>query len=778
MKKRNLFVFLLAIILTITISGCSIGSIGFVGDKSNYSVNNSMSNGIATSLSSINKTPITSETLDREDDSDTILTKNRQSVVEIYTVFDGGAGGASGVIIGHYPYAEAKLSGEIGIAYVLTCHHVIESAYYANVRDIYGNVMPAGLIGSNPSGDTAVLWMEVKQVPSVAKFASSSEVQVGETVYAIGNPTSMLGGTVTRGIISALSRELLIGNQYIELLQIDAAINGGSSGGGLFTEDGYLIGMTNSGYEGKDGLGFAVPSDSILSDVNNLISTYNDAEYGTYGYIPNKASVGVSLGVGSKEGVIIGLTDTGSWKNSGVEVGDKIVSATFGEEVYTFVSSSEFLQYLGTKNLNVGDTYVLTVIRAGETIDVTVTVKQLIYIPPVLPMESQVLETGESVSVENVSQEPFVCPFLDSFSAPDLEVVLAKTMYIGQIKNDIDKTNISNFDLVREDDSNSILTQNRKSVVEVYSTYSEISGGAGSGVIIDFKPFSDKDGGIAYVVTNHHVIDGAYYVNIKDMFGEKLYPAALIGSNEYSDIAVMYAELDYTPSVAKFCDSSKIQVGNEVYAIGNPMGTLGGTVSKGIVSALNRMSIMDGFAMELMQVDSALNNGSSGGGIFTEEGLLVAIANSGIPSQDGLGFAIPANDVLYVVNSLISTYNDEVYHNYGYVKDSINLGISVGNYGNQVWPNGANKNHQIVQITEARVNGAFAKAGIRAGDLIYSIKYKGENVVIQNAGYLLMNLYLLNLTAGDTLTVEVCRNSSILTIEVLLEQYIYVPPIN
>ena len=128
MKKRNWILSLLAIILSFTIMGCGGGEIGFIGDKSNYS-QGGLSNGIATSLSSINKTPITSETINREDDSDSTLTQNRKSVVEVYTISSEGTNGASGVIVGYYPYAQPKLSGEVGVAYVVTCHHVIEDAY-------------------------------------------------------------------------------------------------------------------------------------------------------------------------------------------------------------------------------------------------------------------------------------------------------------------------------------------------------------------------------------------------------------------------------------------------------------------------------------------------------------------------------------------------------------------------------------------------------------------------------------------------------------------------
>lgn len=781
-KKRFLaIIFAIVLSLSITVVGCAGGgNIGLIGNNSNYSQDSNMSGGIATSLESIDRTPIGTENLDREDDSTSILTQNRQSVVEIYSIISStSAGGASGVIVGYSAYSEADSDGNIGVAYVLTCHHVIESAVYVNVRDINGEIYPAGLIGSNPGGDSALLWIKVKSKPSVAKIASSADLQVGETVYAIGNPTSMLGGTVTKGIVSALSREILLNNQYIELLQIDAAINGGSSGGGLFTEDGYLVGMTNSGYEGKDGLGFAVPSDSFISDINNFIFTYKDSTYNTYGYIPGVASVGVSIGVGYDingnyvDGKVMALTDTGSWKNSGVQIGDKLVSVIINGNSHTYSSASAILQFIGAQDLTVGDTYTLNVLRDNQELSLTITVKQLIYFPPTITptdTSSQSSSSSSSVSNSNSQNSSGAEPFAEQLT---LQQIFEVNMYFGQELTGYVPRQITLYELVRLDDSNSPLTQNRKSVVEIYTRTSSVSGGAGSGVIIGFDKFEDKDGGIAYVVTNHHVIDGAYYANVKDMFGEKLYPAGLVGSDEYADIAVLYTELDYTPSVAKFCNSDKILVGESVYAIGNPLGTLGGSVSKGIVSALQRVCVMDGFAMELLQVDSALNNGSSGGGIFTEEGYLVAIANSGYPNYDGLGFAIPSNNALKAVNSIIATYKDNVYNSYGYVKGSVNLGVSFNNY---VLTSGENQGKQVVYVNYVSSSGAFAKAGITTGDCIYSISYKGKSIPITDASNLYKELYKASLTAGDTLTVVVERNSNKLTIQVVLEQYIYSPP--
>ena len=181
--------------------------------------------------------------------------------------------------------------------------------------------------------------------------------------------------------------------------------------------------------------------------------------------------------------------------------------------------------------------------------------------------------------------------------------------------------------------------------------------------------------------------------------------------------------------------------------------------------------------MELLQVDSALNQGSSGGGVFTEEGYLVAIANSGYPNYDGLGFAIPSNNALKVINSILETYQDDLYHSYGYLKGGINLGVNLNDYGSSVWTDGVNQGNQVVYVTGLKVYGDFYKSGIKNGDLIYSISYKGNNVQIKGASDLYVALYKLNLQAGETLQVVVYRNNNLVSIQVNLTQYIYTPPL-
>ncbi len=725
MRKKLLALFL-AIIASLSLIGCDIGSIGFVGDSENYSVNNSMQNGLATSISGLNTSAIPSHELDRQENI--TLESNLRSVVEIYTITEDGNGAGSGTIISWQETSNGK-----GIALIVTCYHVIEKAYYVNIRNVNGGVYPAGLIGANPNGDVAVLWAELDYTPSVAIFGKSSDLTVGEEIYAIGNPMGSLGGTVTQGIISSTMREVKISDfhQELTLLQIDSAINKGNSGGALFTTDGYYVGMPNAGYTGADGLGFAIPSDIVLENANHLISTYSSE---SFGYIPGMPSAGLTL---NEYMQVVYLTDEGSYKASGLQVGDYIIATTIQGERYTPTSHNDFFEYLADRELTVGDTYILHILRGGVEKDILITIKQLVYVPPRVPEGVSPSSTKDFL----IGTEPF-----------NLKLENSSFQVIDSLA------------LSRED--NVILENSRKSVVEVYSTYSETSGSAGSGVIVRFSPYEDKEGGIGYIVTNHHVINGAYNVNIKTLEG-KLYSAGIIGSDSSEDIALLWVELDYTPSVAEFANFEDVQVGEKVYAIGNPLGTLGGTVTKGIISATSRELLMENSYMELMQIDAAVNSGNSGGGLFTLDGYLVGIVNGGVPSQDGIGFAIPSNKALNAINSFLSTYNEGEINSFGYIEGKPYFGITLSD----------SQLYECVYISAIDQNGSFYKAGIRANDVITKVVYKGKEITFNSASELLQKLSKSKMSAGSTLVVSFTRGGDRFNIQVLLGQYVYIPPL-
>ncbi len=193
-----------------------------------------------------------------------------------------------------------------------------------------------------------------------------------------------------------------------------------------------------------------------------------------------------------------------------------------------------------------------------------------------------------------------------------------------------------------------------------------VQSGAGSGVII-----SDE----GHIITNHHVIDGATKITVRLTSGEE-YVAQLIGSDAQADIAVLKIDVKNKITYAVIGDSSRLLVGEEVLAIGNPLGELGGSVTNGIISALDRELTIDGQTMRLLQTNAAINPGNSGGGLFNMKGELVAIVNakSSGTGIEGLGFAIPINYAYEIANELLTN---------GYVSGRPALGISyfeINNY--------------------------------------------------------------------------------------------------
>ncbi|MFS9038841.1 S1C family serine protease [Streptococcus timonensis] len=178
----------------------------------------------------------------------------------------------------------------------------------------------------------------------------------------------------------------------------------------------------------------------------------------------------------------------------------------------------------------------------------------------------------------------------------------------------------------------------------------------GSGVI--YK----KDGKFAYLVTNTHVINGASKVDVRLADGTKV-PGEIVGSDTFSDIAVVKISSEKVTTVAEFGDSSKLTVGETAIAIGSPLGSeYANTVTQGIVSSLDRnvsLKSEDGQAIstKAIQTDTAINPGNSGGPLINIQGQVIGITSSKIASNggtsvEGLGFAIPSNDAIHIIEQL------------------------------------------------------------------------------------------------------------------------------
>ena len=192
----------------------------------------------------------------------------------------------------------------------------------------------------------------------------------------------------------------------------------------------------------------------------------------------------------------------------------------------------------------------------------------------------------------------------------------------------------------------------------IYGQY--IAEGAGSGVIIS----SGKNG--SYIITCAHVIEGAKTVRVRLKDGTE-YTAASIACDAETDVGIIKLDVSNLPTVT-IADFSQVVVGEGVVAIGNPLGELGGSVTNGIVRALERSVIIDGTSYNLLQTNAEINPGNSGGGLFNMEGKLIGIVNakSAGESIEGIGFAIPIDKAMEIATQLIEN---------GYVTGRVKLGF-------------------------------------------------------------------------------------------------------
>ena len=267
------------------------------------------------------------------------------------------------------------------------------------------------------------------------------------------------------------------------------------------------------------------------------------------------------------------------------------------------------------------------------------------------------------------------------------------------------------------------------------------SSGAGSGVILS------QDG---YIATNYHVIDGANTITVRDYDGNE-YKATLVGSDEKTDLAVLKIEATGLSPVT-FGDSSSLKVGDTAIAIGNPLGELGGTVTTGIISALDREIQINNETMTLLQTNAAINPGNSGGGLFNANGELIGIVNAKSTGEavEGLGFAIPSNIAKTIIEDLMSD---------GYVSNRPYLGVSLQDQTNQY---GFNKSSTSVYIASVVANSAASKAGLTSGDQIVSVD--GQEVSFASEVKTIINQH----SANDTIEITIIRNNQQKTVQVTL----------
>jgi len=266
--------------------------------------------------------------------------------------------------------------------YIVTNYHVIADAYTQNyavsVMLYNGDKFDAKIVGVEESSDIAVLKIDATGL-SAATLGDSDNLQVGETVYAIGNPLGELSFTMTSGMVSALDRDITTQDSTTgqtttnNMFQIDAAVNEGNSGGPVYNEKGEVVGIVTAKYSdtGVEGLGFAIPINDVTDIVDQLI---------TNGYVSGKANFGITVTTVDStvaqyynmvEGAYVYSVEQGSCSDkAGLKVGDIITAIND----VTVKSSSELTNE--KKNYKAGDVVKLKVYRQGEYIDLTVTLDE------------------------------------------------------------------------------------------------------------------------------------------------------------------------------------------------------------------------------------------------------------------------------------------------------------------------------------------------------------------------------------------------------------------
>lgn len=283
------------------------------------------------------------------------------SVVSITTTVQGGSASGTGII----------MSGD---GYIITNDHVVEDAVAIQVLTSGSETYAAALVGSDETSDLAVLKIEAASL-SPAEFGDSDQMEVGDAVVAIGDPLGKeLRGTMTNGIISAINRDLLVDGRKMTLIQTNAALNNGNSGGPLINTYGQVIGintMKMSSYYSSatiEGLGFAIPISTAKPIIDELIDK---------GYVSGRPAIGITGETLPRSAQVYYQLPAGVYVNSveessdayakGVTTGDIIVAVNG-----TKISSMEELNAVKSQ-YSAGDTIKLTIYRQGQTADVEIT---------------------------------------------------------------------------------------------------------------------------------------------------------------------------------------------------------------------------------------------------------------------------------------------------------------------------------------------------------------------------------------------------------------------
>lgn len=363
----------IAIALAVTmVFSCGLGfGGGYFANKVNTSTSGSLNitktsnSGTTTTASSTSKANSTSE----------IVKKTADSVVEIST---------ESVVTGSFAQQYVQQGAGSGViisqdGYILTNNHVINGANSVKVRLRDSTEYDATIVGSDSDNDIALLKVNATGL-SPATFGDSNSLAVGDYVVAIGNPLGELGGTVTDGIISALARKVTIEDTQMTLLQTNAQVNPGNSGGGLFNANGELVGIVNAKQSATEveGIAFAIP-------INNVLDILSDLK--EYGYVTGKVDLGIDFtditsdetafyyGVNQTGCYVLSVDSGSNAEKAGVTRGDLVTKVND-----TDVSSSSDIT-AALEKAEVGDTVTFTVSRRGTSKTISFVLEE--YVPAV-----------------------------------------------------------------------------------------------------------------------------------------------------------------------------------------------------------------------------------------------------------------------------------------------------------------------------------------------------------------------------------------------------------
>ena len=279
-------------------------------------------------------------------------------------------------IFGQQTESASSGSGFIYTAdgYIVTNQHVVANASSINVTLYNGDTYPATLVGSDSDYDVAVLKIDAKDLPAVT-LGSSTDVNVGDTVMAIGNPLGELTVSMSQGIVSCVNRAINVEGTPFNMIQVDASINPGNSGGPLMNLYGEVVGIVSAKYSSYanttvEGLGFAIPINDVQSIIKDIIEN---------GSVGNKAYMAITAGtmtqqmaaqykINATEGVFVySVEDGGAGDKAGLKLGDVITKLND-----TQITSMEDLS-AAKKGFKAGDTVTLTVLRDGKEITTQLT---------------------------------------------------------------------------------------------------------------------------------------------------------------------------------------------------------------------------------------------------------------------------------------------------------------------------------------------------------------------------------------------------------------------